>query len=99
MGVSELKNCGKEAEKVIEPSREQDRRKKALLLGNDYSEADRIYSEYYNCLMEKCDPVERSIIRNLKWVIENYERCVAKIQISGFSIDECMKAYAEGDVC
>jgi hypothetical protein len=80
-------------------AKEQSRKRKAILLGEEFCESNRIFSEYYHCLMEKCDPVEQAIILNLKEVVENYERCIAKILISGFTIDECMKAYTEGGGC
>jgi hypothetical protein len=45
--------------------------------------------------MEKCDPVEQAVILHLREVIEDYEKSIAEIQISGFSIHECMNAYME----
>lgn len=75
--------------------KETDRKREAELLGERFYETNRIFSEYYRCIMEKCDPVEQAVILHLREVIEDYEKSIAEIQISGFSIYECMNAYME----
>lgn len=68
------------------------RQKKAVLLGEEFKETSTRLGEYYNCLMEKCDPVQQVIIHNLREMIEEYEQCVAKIAADGFTIQECITA-------
>lgn len=69
------------------------RQRKAVLLGEQFEETNRLYGEYYGCLMEKCNPIEQAVIMKLKELLENYERCVAEIYRNGLSVQECMDAY------
>jgi hypothetical protein len=75
------------------------RYRKAVLLGEQFEEANRLYGEYYSCLMEKCNPIEQAVIMKLKELLEDYERCVAEIYRNGLTIQECMDAYAKGGDC
>ena len=77
------------------------RKRKAILLADDFEEASGNLTEYYSCLMEKCDPVEQVIIRNLKESFARFERCIQQIYKNGFTIQECLDAYAaeKGGAC
>jgi hypothetical protein len=75
------------------------RNKRAVLLGEEFEEANRLYGEYYGCLMEKCNPIEQAVILKLKELLENYMGCICEIYKNGLSIQECMDAYEKGGEC
>lgn len=75
------------------------REKKAILLGEEFLEKSDYLGEYYNAVMDRCDPVQRSIIHTLREHVEQYERCVAKITSNGFTIQECVDIYQKAGAC
>lgn len=83
-----------QSEETVSQSKEMklSRQKKAVMLGEKFKVTSTCLGEYYNCLMEKCDPVQQVIVHNLRKMIEEYEQCVAKIAADGFTIQECMNA-------
>ena len=72
--------------------------KKAIMLAEDYKETNRNLIEYYNCLMGKCDPVERSIISTLVEMVREDEKCIAAIYKAGYTIQEIFE-ISKGGVC
>lgn len=70
-----------------------DREKKASLLGAEFLEKSDHLGNYYNAVMNRCDPVQQSIIHTLREHVEQYERCVAQIMANGFTIQECVDIY------
>lgn len=75
------------------------REKKASLLGEEFLEKSDYLGEYYNAVMDRCDPVQQSIIHTLREHVEQYERCVAKITSNGFTIQECVDIYQKAGAC
>lgn len=69
------------------------RRSRAIMFGEEFYEKSALYTEFLNALTEKLDPVQIAVVLAFKEKIEEYERCVSDIRASGFSVDECMKAY------
>lgn len=69
------------------------RRSRAIMFGEEFYEKRALYTEFFNALSERLDPVQIAVILAFKERIVEYERCVADIIASGFSVDECMKAY------
>ena len=69
------------------------REKKAAMLGEEFLEKSGYLGNYYNAIMERCDPVQQAVIHVLREHVENYERCVAKIISDGFTVQECIDIY------
>lgn len=79
---------------ALRPAESQlNREKKAAMLEEEFLEKSGYLGNYYNTVMEKCDPVQQAVIHALKEHVENYERCVAKIISDGFTIQECIDIY------
>lgn len=75
------------------------REKEAIMLGEEFLERSNYLGNYYNAVMDKCDPVQQTIIHALREHVEQYERCVAKIMANGFTIQECVDIYQKAGVC
>ena len=74
---------------------EEPRKKTAILLGEEFRETGDKCSEYMFALYKRLDPVEMSIIEKVKSLTEEYEQCIAKILLKGFTLDECLFAYLD----
>lgn len=72
---------------------EKKRNKTAILLGEEFKEISNQCSEYMLALDKRLDPVEMSIVEKVKSLTEEYEQCIAKILLKGFTLDECLFAY------
>ena len=82
-----------ETNEAVSQSEEQ-RKKTAILLGEDYSEASRIFTEFENALFSRLDPVEIAVIHAYRNKFEQYEQSIENIISKGFSLDECLRAYS-----
>ena len=71
------------------------RKKTAILLGEEFRETGDECAKYMLALYKRLDPVEMSIIEKVKSLTEEYEQCVAKILLKGFTLDECLFAYLD----
>ncbi|MCM1194301.1 MAG: hypothetical protein NC389_17995 [Acetatifactor muris] len=77
---------------------QSNRERKAGMLGEEFLEKSGYLGNYYNALMDRCDPVQQAVIHALREHVEQYERCVAKIMANGFTIQECVDIY-KADAC
>lgn len=78
---------------------QSNREKRAVMLGEEFLEKSSYLGNYYNAVMEKCDPVQQVIVRGLRERVEQYERCVAEIIANGFTIQECIDIYQKVGAC
>ena len=70
------------------------RKRRAVLLGEEFREKSEMYTEFLDALSKRLDPVQMAVIHEFKARVEEYERCVTRIQLNGLSIQECIEEYA-----
>ena len=81
-------------EAVSKTKKTEQRKRKAIMLGEEFNEKSEMYSEFVNALSKRLEPVQMAVVNGFKDANEQYERCVAEINLNGLSIQECIDEYA-----
>lgn len=82
-----------ETNEAVSQSEEQ-RKKLAIILGENYAEASKAFKEFENALFSRLDPVQIAVVEAYCTKFERCEQSIENITSKGFSLDECLRAYS-----